>query len=142
MKKNILVKVGERTEIRERIVPAIYGDNGELLTEETTETYEVIVPVMQAQTVDMTPEEIAEMERQQALMPELSPSELREKAYNTDQTIPWGGSMLTVTQAAQQWAYYAAEGNTAKTDAITALIAAAKADIRKQYPDEEVTGNE
>lgn len=74
MKKNILVKVGERTEIRERIVPAIYGDNGELLTEETTETYEVIVPVMQAQTVDMTPEEIAEMERQQAEMPEPEPS--------------------------------------------------------------------
>lgn len=74
MKKNILVKVGERTEIRERIVPAVYGDNGELLTEETTETYEVIVPVMQAQTVDMTPEEIAEMERQQAEMPEPEPS--------------------------------------------------------------------
>ena len=74
MKKNILVKVGERTEIRERIVPAVYGDNGELLTEETTETYEVIVPVMQAQTVDMTPEEIAEMERQQAELPEPEPS--------------------------------------------------------------------
>ena len=74
MKKNILVKVGERTEIRERIVPAVYGDNGELLTEETTETYEVIVPVMQAQTVDMTPEEIAEMERQQAEAPEPEPS--------------------------------------------------------------------
>lgn len=74
MKKNILVKVGERTEVRERIVPAVYGDNGELLTEETTETYEVIVPVMQAQTVDMTPEEIAEMERQMKEMPEPEPS--------------------------------------------------------------------
>lgn len=74
MKKNILVKVGERTEIRERIVPAVYGDNGELLTEETTETYEVIVPVMQAQTVDMTPEEIAEIERQQAEAPEPEPT--------------------------------------------------------------------
>lgn len=74
MKKNILVKVGERTEIRERIVPAVYGDNGELLTEETTETYGVIVPVMQAQTVDMTPEEIAEMERQQAEAPEPEPT--------------------------------------------------------------------
>ena len=74
MKKNILVKVGEHTEIRERIVPAIYGDNGELLTEETTETYEVIVPVMQAQTVDMTPEEIAEMERQQTEAPDPEPT--------------------------------------------------------------------
>lgn len=71
MKKNVLVKIGERTEIRERIVPAVYGDNGELLTEEITETYEVIVPVMQGQTVDMTPEEIAEIERQQAEATEL-----------------------------------------------------------------------
>lgn len=90
MKKNILVKVGERTEIRERIVPAIYGDNGELLTEETTETYEVIVPVMQAQTVDMTPEEIAEMERQQAEAPELeaTPEErMAELETTTDDMI-------------------------------------------------------
>lgn len=86
---------------------------------------------------DATTEEIAEFERKQAELPELSPSELREQAYNTDQTIPWDGDMLTVTQAAQRWAYYAAEGRTDKTDALTALIAAAKADIRAQYPDEE-----
>ena len=68
---------------------------------------------------------------------ELTPAEQRERAYNSDPVIPWNGSMLTVTEAAQQWAYYAAEGNTAKTDAITALIAAAKEKIRAQYPDEE-----
>lgn len=39
------------------------------------------------------------------------------------------------TQASQQWAYYAAEGRTDKTDTLTALIASAKAEIRTQYPD-------
>ena len=68
---------------------------------------------------------------------ELSPAEKRELAYNTAACIDWDGSMLTVTQAAQQWAYYAAEGNTEKTDALTALIAAEKQSIRGQYPDEE-----
>ena len=74
MKKNILVKVGERTETRERIVPAVYGEDGELLTPETLEQYTVTVPIMEARNVDMTPEEIAEMERQQAEMPEPEPT--------------------------------------------------------------------
>ena len=67
----------------------------------------------------------------------LTPAQLREEAYNTQAIISWNGEMLTVTQAAQQWAYYAAEGDTAKTDELTALISEAKADIREQYPDEE-----
>lgn len=66
-----------------------------------------------------------------------TPAQLREEAYNTQAIIDWHGEMLTVTQAAQLWQYYAAEGNTAKTDALTALIAEAKASIREQYPDEE-----
>ena len=49
--------------------------------------------------------------------------------------------MLTVTEAAQQWQYYAAEGNTAKTDKLTALIAEAKATIREKYPDTEENGD-
>ena len=65
------------------------------------------------------------------------PAQLREEAYNTQAIISFGGEMLTVTQASQKWQYYAAEGNTAKTDALTALIADAKASIREQYPDEE-----
>lgn len=85
---------------------------------------------------DATPEEIAEFERQQAATPELPPAERREQAYNSDPCVPWGGEMLTVTQAAQQWEYYAAEGRTDKTDALTALIAAAKEKIRAQWPDE------
>ena len=64
-------------------------------------------------------------------------AQLREEAYNTQAIIAWGGEMLTVTEASQKWQYYAAEGNTAKTDELTALISEAKASIREQYPDEE-----
>ena len=85
---------------------------------------------------DATPEEITEFERQQAAMPEPTPAEQREMTYNTDPIIPWGGAMLTVTEAAQQWSYYAAEGDAAKTDALTALISNAKRIIREQYKDE------
>ena len=88
----------------------------------------------------MTAEEIADMEH--AHVPELTPAEQRERAYNSDPCVSWDGAMLTVTQAAQQWEYYAAEGRTDKTDALTALIAAAKEKIRAEWPDGEVTGNE
>lgn len=74
MKKNVLVKIGERTEIRERIVQAVYGDDGELISPETVEQYTVTVPVMEARNVEMTAEEISELERQQAEMPEPEPS--------------------------------------------------------------------
>ena len=69
--------------------------------------------------------------------PVKTPAQLREEAYNTKAVIAWGGEMLTVTEASQKWQYYAAEGNTAKTDELTALISEAKASIREQYPDEE-----
>ena len=74
MKKNILVKVGERTETRERIIPAVYDENREIVTEETVEQYTVTIPIMEARNVDMTPDEIAEFERQQAEMPGPEPS--------------------------------------------------------------------
>ena len=80
-----------------------------------------------------TKEEIASMET--APSPEMTPAERREQAYNTEPCVAWDGDMLTVTEAAQRWAYYAAEGNADKTDALTALIAAAKAEIREKYPD-------
>jgi len=67
--------------------------------------------------------------------PTLTPAEQREAAYNTAQIIPWEGGTITVTEAAQLWQYYAAEGNP-KAEQLQALIAAAKADIRSQYPDE------
>lgn len=74
MKKNVLVKVGERTETRERIIPPVYDEDGKLLTPETVEQYTVTVPVMEARNVGMTAEEIAEMERQMKEMPAPEPS--------------------------------------------------------------------
>ena len=74
MKKNVLVKVGEREEQRTRLIPAEYDETGELILEAYDETYTVIVPIMEAQNVEMTPEEIAEMEALQAQMPEPVPT--------------------------------------------------------------------
>ena len=54
---------------------------------ETVETYEIAVPIMEARTVDMTQEEIEEMERLQAEMPERdsTPEERLENiAHRTD----------------------------------------------------------
>ena len=73
MKKNILVKTGERTETRIRTIPAQYSEMGELIAEAYDETYTVTVPIMEAQNVEMTEEEIAEFERMQAQMPEPVP---------------------------------------------------------------------
>lgn len=68
--------------------------------------------------------------------PEMTPAGRRELAYDTEPVIAWEGQMLTVTDAAQVWAYYAAEGRSDKTDELTALIAAAKYSIRAKWPDE------
>lgn len=73
MKKNILFQVGERTETRIRTVPAQYSDMGELIADAYDETYTVTVPIMEAQNVEMTEEEIAEFERMHAQMPEPVP---------------------------------------------------------------------
>lgn len=66
MKKNVLVKTGERTETRVRTVPAQYSEMGELIADAYDETYTVVIPIMEAQNVEMTAEEIAEMEEMQA----------------------------------------------------------------------------
>ena len=65
-----------------------------------------------------------------------TPAQQREDAYNTQPLIEWEDKMLTVTQAAQKWQYYAAEGST-RADELQALIATAKQTIREQFPDEE-----
>ena len=70
--------------------------------------------------------------------PEKSSAELREETYNTEPIIDWEGDTLTVTQAAQKWQYYAAEGSD-KAEQLQALIAEAKTAIREKYPDEEET---
>lgn len=74
MKKNILIKIGERTETRIRTVPAQYNEMGDLIAEAYDEIYTVTVPVMEARNVEMTAEEIAELEAMQAAMPEPQPT--------------------------------------------------------------------
>lgn len=74
MKKNILVKTGERTETRIRTIPAQYSEMGELIAEAYDETYTVTVPIMEARNVDMTPDEIAELETMRANTPAPSPT--------------------------------------------------------------------
>ena len=71
-------------------------------------------------------------------VPELTPAQKREQTYNTEPIIEWEGAYLTVTEAAQKWSYYAAEGDITKTQALTAKIAEAKQSIREKYPDKEV----
>ena len=73
MKKNILVQTGERTETRIRTIPAQYDEMGELIADAYDETYTVTIPIMEAQNVEMTAEEVAELERMQAQMPEPVP---------------------------------------------------------------------
>ena len=74
MKKNVLVQVGERAETRIRTVPAQYNEMGELIADAYDETYTVTVPVLEARNVEMTPEEVAELEAMQAAMPEPQPT--------------------------------------------------------------------
>ena len=74
MKKNILVKIGERAETRIRTIPAKYNEMGELIAAAYDETYTVTVPVMESRNVEMTVEEIAELEAMQADMPEPQPT--------------------------------------------------------------------
>ena len=74
MKKNVLVKVGEREEQRTRLIPAEYNETGDLIREAYEETYTVTVPVMEPRNVEMTPEEVAELEAMQAQMPKPVPT--------------------------------------------------------------------
>lgn len=74
MKKNILIKTGERAETRIRSVPAQYNEMGELIADAYDETYTVTVPVMEPRNVDMSAEEIAELQAMQADMPEPQPT--------------------------------------------------------------------
>lgn len=88
------------------------------------------IPQMMTMT-EWTPGELPALETP-------SPIQQREEAYNTQPIIEWDGEALTVTQAAQKWQYYAAEGSQ-KADELQVLISAAKESIREQYPDEEVS---
>ena len=74
MKKNVLVKIGERTETRIRTIPAQYNEMGELIADSYDETYTVTVPVMEPRNVEMTAAEVAELEALQAQMPKPVPT--------------------------------------------------------------------
>ena len=66
-------------------------------------------------------------------------AQLRENEYNTKKVVEWDGAILTVTEASNKWQYYSAEGNTEKANKLVEIIAEAKASIREQYPDEDVS---
>nr|DAI48648.1 MAG TPA: hypothetical protein [Bacteriophage sp.] len=74
MKKNVLVQVSERAETRIRTIPAQYNEMGELIAEAYDETYTINVPVMEPRNVEMTAEEVAELEAMHAAMPEPQPT--------------------------------------------------------------------
>ena len=74
MKKNILVQTGEREEQRTRLIPAEYSETGDLIREAYEETYTVTVPVMEPRNVEMTADEIAELEAMRAQIPEPVPT--------------------------------------------------------------------
>lgn len=63
---------------------------------------------------------------------ELSPTELREIAYNTEEIILFDDEYITVTQASNLWCYYCAENNTTKADELSAAIITAKTEIRNR----------
>ena len=74
MRINELVQRGTKLVTREVFVPATYDEEGNLLSEATTELQEVEVPNMVAVTRDMTPEEEAEVRALYASMPEPQPT--------------------------------------------------------------------
>lgn len=68
-------QTGTRTEEYKVIVPAEYDEDGNLISEEHEETRTREIPIMGMVYRDMTPEEIAEVEKLQAEMPEPQPTE-------------------------------------------------------------------
>ena len=67
-------QTGTQTEEYKVTIPAEYDDEGKLISEEHKETRIREVPVMGMVYRDMTPEEIAEMEKLQKEMPEPEPT--------------------------------------------------------------------
>ena len=126
--------VEKRKEVTKTRETGSFDANGNAITEEYTEM-ETVTEKREYTMMTVTAMTEGTLPEQQ----ELTPAEQREAAYNNEAIIEWGGKTMTVTQAAQQWAYYAAEGDADKTAALTDLIAAAKVDIRAQYPDEDVS---
>lgn len=68
-------QTGTRTEEYTATIPPEYDEEGNIISEEHEETRTREVPVMGMVYRDMTPEEIAEVEKLQAEMPEPQPTE-------------------------------------------------------------------
>lgn len=62
-------------------------------------------------------------------------AEKRENAYEVDDIIEWQGDQITVDDANQLWQAYTAEGKVDVAKELTEKISEAKAQIRKEYPD-------
>lgn len=62
-------------------------------------------------------------------------AETRKRAYTEWRFAEWRGEPMTVTELAEEWMYYAAEGKDDICTEITSAIDAAKAIIREKYPD-------
>ena len=77
-------QVDTKTEEYTVTIPAEYDNEGKLITEEHEEIRTREVPVMGMVYRDMTPEEIAEMEKLQKEMPEPEPTP--EERLNTLET--------------------------------------------------------
>lgn len=77
-------QTGTRTEEYTVTIPPEYDDEGNIISEEHEETRIREVPVMGMVYRDMTPEEIVEVEKLQADMPEPEPTE--EERLNTLET--------------------------------------------------------
>ena len=84
MKVSEYKQTGTRTESYTVTIPAEYDDEGNLISEEHEETRIREVPVMGMVYRDMTPEEIAELKKIQAEMPE--PQSTAEERLDTLET--------------------------------------------------------
>ena len=67
-------QIDTHTESYTETIPAEYDDDGNIISEEHEETRTREIPVMGMVYRDMTPEEIAEMEKIQEEMPEEQPT--------------------------------------------------------------------
>jgi hypothetical protein len=123
LKYQLMTEVNHGTEEEPNIVQTFSACEIQC-TEETFESNYALA-LKEAYSGEVTVEEVGEP---------LTPAQQREAAYNTAKIIPWEGGNITVTEAAQMWQYYAAEGNP-KAEELTALIAKAKTEIRERYPD-------
>ena len=67
--------------------------------------------------------------------PELTNKEKREQAYETRACVEYDGQTLTVDAANKLYLAYSAEGQMERAQALSTIIAVAKADIRAEWPD-------